>query len=42
MDVYLAGKAELVARLLAQARTERGLAPVTYWQPNARHAGHGS
>jgi GrpB-like predicted nucleotidyltransferase (UPF0157 family)/quercetin dioxygenase-like cupin family protein len=35
MDVYLAAKAELVAGLLRQARAERGLPPVTYWEPDA-------
>ena len=35
MDVYLAGKAELVASLLKRAREERGLPAVDYWEPDA-------
>jgi GrpB-like predicted nucleotidyltransferase (UPF0157 family) len=35
MDVYVAAKAEFVAGLLRRARAERGLPPVTYWEPNA-------
>jgi GrpB-like predicted nucleotidyltransferase (UPF0157 family)/quercetin dioxygenase-like cupin family protein len=34
IDVYVAAKAELVAELLTRARAERGLPPVTYWQPD--------
>jgi GrpB-like predicted nucleotidyltransferase (UPF0157 family)/quercetin dioxygenase-like cupin family protein len=33
MDVYVAAKAGLVAQLLTRARAERGLPPVTYWEP---------
>ena len=33
MDTYVAAKAELVAELLARARSERGYEPATYWQP---------
>ncbi len=36
MDVYLARKAGFVAGLLERARRERGLPPVTYWEPDAR------
>jgi GrpB-like predicted nucleotidyltransferase (UPF0157 family) len=36
MDLYLGGKAEFVAGLLMRARAERGLPPVTYWEPDAR------
>jgi len=35
MDVYVAAKAGLVAELLARARAERGLPPVTYWAPRS-------
>jgi GrpB-like predicted nucleotidyltransferase (UPF0157 family)/quercetin dioxygenase-like cupin family protein len=35
MDVYLALKAGFVAGLLKRAREERGLTPVTYWEPDA-------
>ena len=35
MDVYLARKAGFVAGLLERARRERGLPPVTYWEPDA-------
>lgn len=35
MGVYSAGKAEFVAGLLRRARAERGLPPVTYWDPGA-------
>jgi GrpB-like predicted nucleotidyltransferase (UPF0157 family) len=34
IDVYVAGKATLVAELLARARAERGLQPVEYWTPD--------
>ena len=34
MDVYVAAKAQFVAGLLARARAERGLPPVTYWDPD--------
>jgi GrpB-like predicted nucleotidyltransferase (UPF0157 family) len=34
MDVYVAGKAEFVTRLLIQARRDRGLPPAQYWTPN--------
>jgi len=34
IDVYVAGKATLVAELLARARAERGLSPVEYWTPD--------
>jgi len=34
IDVYVAGKATLVAELLARARAERGLPPVEYWTPD--------
>jgi GrpB-like predicted nucleotidyltransferase (UPF0157 family) len=34
MDVYVAAKARFVAGLLARARAERGLPPVTYWDPD--------
>jgi GrpB-like predicted nucleotidyltransferase (UPF0157 family) len=37
-EAYLAAKAALVAELLTRARAERGLPPVTYWQPGARAA----
>ncbi|MGD0833374.1 MAG: GrpB family protein [Candidatus Dormibacteria bacterium] len=33
IDVYTAGKAAFVAGLLRRARAERGLPPVTYWEP---------
>lgn len=33
-DVYVAAKARFVAELLTRARAERGLAPVTYWDPD--------
>jgi GrpB-like predicted nucleotidyltransferase (UPF0157 family) len=36
MDIYLASKADFVARLLTQARRDRGLPPVEYWDPNPR------
>ncbi|HTT88222.1 MAG TPA: GrpB family protein [Acidimicrobiales bacterium] len=35
MDVYLALKGGLIAGLLKRAREERGLPPVTYWDPGA-------
>jgi GrpB-like predicted nucleotidyltransferase (UPF0157 family) len=46
MDVYLAGKADLVAKLLARARADQGLPPVAYWPPTmgtvlAQTGGHG-
>jgi GrpB-like predicted nucleotidyltransferase (UPF0157 family) len=34
MDIYLATKASFVARLLTQARRDRGLSPADYWNPN--------
>lgn len=34
MDFYVAAKASFVAGLLTRARAERGLPPVTYWQPD--------
>ncbi len=33
LERYVAAKASLVAALLARARAERGLAPVSYWEP---------
>jgi GrpB-like predicted nucleotidyltransferase (UPF0157 family) len=33
MDVYLAAKADFVARVLTQARRDRGLPPAEYWSP---------
>jgi GrpB-like predicted nucleotidyltransferase (UPF0157 family) len=33
IDVYVAAKARFVAELLTRARAERGLPPVTYWDP---------
>ena len=33
IERYVAAKAALVAELLARARAERGLPPVTYWAP---------
>ena len=33
IDVYVAGKASLVAELLIRARAERGLPPAEYWVP---------
>jgi GrpB-like predicted nucleotidyltransferase (UPF0157 family) len=33
IDVYVAAKAGFVAGLLARARSERGLPPVDYWEP---------
>lgn len=39
MDVYVAAKAALVGELLARARAERGLPPVTYWEPVVDGAG---
>jgi GrpB-like predicted nucleotidyltransferase (UPF0157 family) len=41
MDVYVAAKAELVAELLTRARAERGLPPVTYWDPGSTSDGDG-
>ncbi len=41
MDVYLAAKAELVAGLLMQARAERELPPVNYWEPDATREDRG-
>lgn len=38
MDVYVAAKARLVAELLARARAERGLEPVSYWTPDVPQA----
>ena len=35
MDVYVAAKAAFVAELLTQARAERGLPAVAYWQPTS-------
>jgi hypothetical protein len=35
IDVYVAGKAALVAELLTRARAERGYPAVTYWQPGS-------
>jgi GrpB-like predicted nucleotidyltransferase (UPF0157 family) len=34
MDIYVAAKADFVARQLTRARELRGLAPVVYWKPN--------
>jgi GrpB-like predicted nucleotidyltransferase (UPF0157 family) len=34
IDVYVAAKARFVAELLTRARAERGLPPVTYWDPD--------
>jgi GrpB-like predicted nucleotidyltransferase (UPF0157 family) len=34
MDVYTAAKARLIAELLTRARSERGLPPATYWEPD--------
>ena len=34
IDVYVAAKAALVAELLTRARADRGLPPVTYWEPD--------
>ena len=34
MDVYVAAKARLVAKLLTRARAERGLPPAEYWDPD--------
>jgi GrpB-like predicted nucleotidyltransferase (UPF0157 family) len=34
MDIYVAAKADFVARLLTQARRDRGLPPVEYWSPH--------
>jgi GrpB-like predicted nucleotidyltransferase (UPF0157 family)/quercetin dioxygenase-like cupin family protein len=34
MDLYVAAKAAFVAQLLKRAREERGLPPVTYWEPD--------
>ena len=34
MRVYVAAKAAFVGELLARARAERGLPPVTYWEPD--------
>ncbi len=34
IDYYVAAKASFVADLLTRAREERGLPPVTYWQPD--------
>ena len=34
MEVYVAAKARLVAELLTRARTEKGLVPETYWEPD--------
>jgi GrpB-like predicted nucleotidyltransferase (UPF0157 family)/quercetin dioxygenase-like cupin family protein len=34
IDIYVAAKARLVAELLTRARAERGLPPVTYWDPD--------
>jgi GrpB-like predicted nucleotidyltransferase (UPF0157 family) len=33
IEIYVAAKARLVAELLTRARAERGLPPVTYWDP---------
>jgi GrpB-like predicted nucleotidyltransferase (UPF0157 family) len=33
MDIYVAGKASLVAELLTRARAERGYPPAEYWAP---------
>jgi GrpB-like predicted nucleotidyltransferase (UPF0157 family) len=34
MDIYVAAKAGFVARVLAQARRDRGLPPAEYWTPD--------
>ena len=34
MDVYVAAKASFVAELLTRARSERGLPPESYWEPD--------
>jgi GrpB-like predicted nucleotidyltransferase (UPF0157 family) len=36
MDVYVRAKAALVAELLTEARQERGLPPVDYWEPEVQ------
>lgn len=35
MDFYVAAKAACVAQLLTRARAQRGLPPVTYWEPRS-------
>ena len=42
IDVYVAAKAELVADLLTRARAERGLPPVSYWQPRTNDPTRGT
>lgn len=37
IDVYVAGKAALVAELLTRARAERGLPPAAYWDPGGEN-----
>jgi GrpB-like predicted nucleotidyltransferase (UPF0157 family) len=34
MDIYVAAKADFVARQLTRARERRGLPPAEYWEPN--------
>jgi GrpB-like predicted nucleotidyltransferase (UPF0157 family) len=34
MDIYVAAKADFVARQLTRAREIRGLQPAEYWKPN--------